>query len=66
MMGAWKHAAEMLIAHFHAICHGVKPLHIDWDKEARDAAYLDSQSISFLYDLKALAGSRGLDPFLAF
>ncbi len=60
MMDSWKHAAETLNAHFHAICHGDVPLHMDWDKEAQQATSLDEQSLEFLTTLKGLAASQGM------
>lgn len=60
MMDSWKHAAEILNAHFHAICHGDIPLNMNWEKEAQQAADLDTQSLDFLAALKILAYSKGV------
>lgn len=59
-MDSWKHAAEILNAHFHAICHGEIPLNMDWEKEAQQVAGLDMQSLNFLSTLKILASSQGV------
>lgn len=64
-MSAWKHAAETLITYYHVIFPGNVPLYTDWNEEAQNAFCLDDQSIHFLYELKVLAGCRGLNPFLA-
>ncbi len=59
-MASWEYAANTLNAHFHAICHGDIPLHMDWDREAQQAAGLDARSLDFLSELKQMACSQGM------
>lgn len=60
MMNSWKHAAELLNAHFHVICHGDIPLKMDWSKEAQGAGDLDTQALGFLDALRRMVESRGM------
>ena len=59
MLESWEHAAKILMAHFHTICHGTIPLSVNWNEEVRNAEGVDDQSLAFLTQLKDLVRSRG-------
>lgn len=60
MMESWAHSAEILNAHFHAICRGPIPLFMHWDEDAKREAEVDDQALEFITHLKHLASSRGM------
>ena len=59
MLDVWENSANILMAHFHTICHGTIPLEVDWTEEVRHAAKADEQSLVFVAQLKDLVKSRG-------
>lgn len=62
MMDYWKHSAEILIFHFHAISQGNVPLTIDWGVEDRQTAGMDERALAFVIHLKGLVNSRRMHP----
>jgi hypothetical protein len=60
MMEEWSHAAQNILAHFHAICKGQYALLQDWnDKQVQLDAEVDDQAAIFLQNLRGLVHARG-------
>ena len=57
-MQEWEHAAENLIAHYHAVSHGAMPLNEEW-VEAQNPANMSNEDQNFLARLKGLVEPRG-------
>ena len=65
MMQEWEHAAENLIAHYHAVSHGAMPLHEEWVLEAQKTANMSDEDLDFLTRLRVLVEPRGTYALLA-
>ena len=59
-MESWKHAAENLTAHYHAVCPEAMPLQREWVLEAQKLAKLSDKDLDFLTQLKGLVEPRGM------
>ena len=59
-MQSWKHAAENLTAHYREVCHGARPFHEQWVREAQQSAKMSDADVDFLARLKGLVEPRGM------
>jgi ketopantoate reductase len=54
------HTAKIILGHFHHICNGAAPFHINWKKASHpNVAHLSEQQMEFIKSAQRVIKARG-------